>query len=109
MSVKSDLNFKKKTELIEIILRKDNVEKELKEKLEVAEHNVQKLTDSQKQSNLKLGKVNDELTSVKEKYENTRKTVTEKEDIIFRLENKNKTNIIVIIAIAAIAIIGWVL
>ena len=109
MSRKSDLTFKKKQELVDIILRKDNVEKELKEKNEELTSQVQKLTDAQAESNKKIGKLTNELSSSKDTIENFRRQNTEKENEIFNLKHSNSTKTIVIIAIAIIAVIGWII
>lgn len=109
MSRKSDLTFKKKQELVDIILRKDNVEKELKEKNEELTSQVQKLTDAQAESNKKIGKLNNELNSTKDTIENFRRQNTEKENEIFNLKHSNSIKTIVIIAIAIVAVIGWII
>lgn len=109
MSRKSELTFMKKEELVNIILRKDNVEKDLKEKNEELTSQVQKLTDAQAESNKKIGKLNNELSSAKDTIENFRRQNTEKENEIFNFKRSNSTKTIVIIAIAIVAAIGWII
>jgi len=109
MSRKSDLTFKKKQELVDIILRKDNVEKELKEKNEELTSQVQKLTDAQAESNKKLGKLNSENSSLKEKNEDMHKKMSEKEDAIYQLETNSSRKTIAIICLVVIAIVGWII
>ena len=109
MSRKSDLTFKKKQELVEIILRKDNVEKELKEKNEELTSQVQKLTDAQAESNKKLGRLNSENSQLKEKNEAMHKNISEKEDAIYVLETNSSRKTIAIICLVVIAIVGWII
>lgn len=109
MSRKSELTFMKKEELVNIILRKDNVEKDLKEKNEELTSQVQKLTDAQAESNKKIGKLTNELSSSKDTIENFRRQNTEKENEIFNLKHSNSTKTIVIIAIVIVAVIGWII
>ena len=109
MSRKSELTFMKKEELINIILHKDNVEKDLKEKNEELTSQVQKLTDAQAESNKKIGKLSNQLSSANDTIENFRRQNTEKENEIFNLKHTNSIKTIVIIAIAIVAAIGWII
>lgn len=109
MSRKSDLTFKKKQELVDIILRKDNVEKELKEKNEELTLQVQKLTDAQAESNKRNGKLTSEVSTLKENIEDVRKKLTEKENELFNAQNNSSKKTIVIICLAVIAIVGWII
>ena len=109
MSRKSELTFMKKEELVNIILRKDNVEKELKEKNEELTLQVQKLTDAQAESNKRNGKLTSEVSTFKENIEDLRKKLTEKENELFNAQTNSSRKTIVIICLAVIAILGWII
>ncbi len=109
MSRKSDLSFKKRTELVDIILRKDDVEKELKEKNAELSSQVESLTNSQKESNKKIGKLSTEVNNLKETVEEKNKKLTERENLFFELETVNSRKTIVIICLIVIAIVGWII
>ena len=109
MSRKSELTFMKKEELVNIILRKDNVEKELKEKNEELTLQVQKLTDAQAESNKRNGKLTSEVATLKENVEDVRKKLTEKENELFNAQTNSSRKTIVIICLAVIAILGWII
>jgi uncharacterized coiled-coil DUF342 family protein len=109
MSRKSELTFMKKGELVNIILRKDNVEKELKEKNEELTSQVQKLTDAQAESNKRNGKLISEVSTLKENIEDVRKKLTEKENELFNAQTNSSRKTIVIICLAVIAILGWII
>ena len=109
MSRKSDLTFKKKQELVDIILRKDNVEKELKDKNEELTLQVQKLTDAQADSNKRNGKLTSEVATLKENVEDVRKKLTEKENELFNAQTNSSRKTIVIICLVVIAIVGWII
>lgn len=109
MSRKSDLTFKKKQELVDIILCKDNVEKELKEKNEELTSQVQKLTDAQAESNKRNGKLTTEVSTLKENIEDVRKKLTEKDNELFNAQTNSSRKTIVIIALVIVAIVGWII
>ena len=109
MSRKSELTFMKKEELVNIILRKDNVEKELKEKNEELTLQVKKLTDAQADSNKRNGKLTSEVATLKENVEDVRKKLTEKENELFNAQTNSSRKTIVIICLVVIAIVGWII
>lgn len=109
MSRKSDLTFKKKQELVDIILRKDNVEKEFKEKNEELTSQVQKLTYAKAEGDKKNGKLTTEISTLKENIAdvNNKLTATERELFSTQINNSRKT--IIIICLVIIAIVGWII
>ena len=109
MSRKSELTFMKKEELVNIILRKDNVEKELKDKNEELTLQVKKLTDAQAESNKRNGKLTSEVATLKENVEDVRKKLTEKENELFNAQTNSSRKTIVIICLVVIAIVGWII
>lgn len=109
MSRKSELTFMKKGELVNIILRKDNVEKELKDKNEELTLQVKKLTDAQAESNKRNGKLTSEVATLKENVDDVRKKLTEKENELFNAQTNSSRKTIIIICLAVIAIVGWII
>ena len=123
MSRKSELTFMKKEELVNIILRKDNVEKELKEKNEELTSQVNKLTEAQKEinkkneelvnaqkeSNKKNGNLTSEIATLKETIKELRTRISEKENEIFNVKHNSSIKTIAIVVLAVIAIIGWII
>lgn len=109
MSRKSDLTFKKKQELVDIILRKDNVEKELKDKNEELSCQVSKLTDEIKSSNLKISNLTNEKKELQSKNNSMHTELENKDFLINNLSNANYSKIVMIICVAIAGIIGWIL
>lgn len=109
MSRKSELTFMKKEELVNIILRKDNVEKELKDKNEELTLQVNKLTDAQADSNKRNGKLTTEVATLKDNIDEVRKKLTDKENELFNVQTNSSRKTIIIICLAVIAIVGWII
>ena len=126
MSVKSELNLKKKVELIDIIIRKDDVEKKLRKEneslyaqLDAEKSHAADIKNDLLKTEQKVGEANDKynkaIKSYNEKNEENQKLtnkinkLTEYTDKYESLKKTNTNQAILICILFVVAIVGFIL